>query len=301
MKDSKKRNGKDFINIGVFTAIYFVIVMVLAMLGFIPIFMPTYSVLMPLFGGIAFMLFLTKVKKFGMILIMSILMGILMWLTGMSYYALVLGNAGGEYADEFRYVLNYLPLFLLLGSRRWSAFVKAFVMYALAYTLQFFVAPQLHGTLGFLCLAVIGIFLRFLPGFMAGMYVVSTTTVSEFIASMERMHVPQQVTIPLSVMFRFFPTVVEEAASINKAMTMRDIKFGGSKVLRMVEYRLVPMMTCSVRIGQELSAASLSRRLGGPDKRTNICKIGFGVWDALTFIALGGGLLFVVLRACRVV
>ena len=148
---------------------------------------------------------------------------------------------------------------------------------------------------------MIGIFLRFLPGFMVGMCVVSTTTVSEFIASMERMHVPQQVTIPLAVMFRFFPTVVEEAASINKAMTMRDIKFGGSKVLRMVEYRLIPMMTCSVRIGQELSAASLSRGLGGPDKRTNICKIGFGVWDALTFIALGGGLLFVILRACRVV
>jgi energy-coupling factor transport system permease protein len=213
----------------------------------------------------------------------------------------VLGNTGGEYANEFRYVLNYIPLFLLLGSRRWSAFVKAFVMYALAYTLQFFVAPQLHGMLGFFCLAVIGIFLRFLPGFIAGMYVVSTTTVSEFIASMERMHVPQQVTIPLAVMFRFFPTVVEEAASINKAMTMRDIKFGGSKVLKMVEYRLVPMMTCSVRIGQELSAASLSRGLGGPDKRTNICKIGFGPCDVLTLILLIGGTVFTVLRACKVV
>ena len=42
MKDTNKLNGKDLINIGIFTAIYFVIIMALAMLGFIPIFMPTY-------------------------------------------------------------------------------------------------------------------------------------------------------------------------------------------------------------------------------------------------------------------
>ena len=81
---------------------------------------------------------------------------------------------------------------------------------------------------------------------------------------------------------------------------MRDIQFGGRKAFQMIEYRLIPMMTCSVKIGQELSAAALTRGLGGPDKRTNICKIGFGAWDALTFTALGGGLLFVILRACRV-
>ena len=46
MEDSKKLKGKDLINIGIFAAIYFVVIMALAMLGFIPIFMPTYSVLM---------------------------------------------------------------------------------------------------------------------------------------------------------------------------------------------------------------------------------------------------------------
>ena len=54
MDDSKKLKGKDLINIGIFAAIYFVVIMALAMLGFIPIFMPTYSILMPLLGGIPF-------------------------------------------------------------------------------------------------------------------------------------------------------------------------------------------------------------------------------------------------------
>ncbi len=213
----------------------------------------------------------------------------------------VLGNAGSSYAEEFRYVLNYLPLFLLLFSGRWTAFVKGFLMYAAGYLLQFLAVPHLHGTLGFLVLAMTGIFLRFLPGIVIGLYVVSTTTVSEFICAMERMKAPQAITIPLSVMFRFFPTVAEEASSINKAMAMRDIQFGGRKAFQMIEYRLIPMMTCSVKIGQELSAASLTRGLGSPDRRTNICKIGFGPWDFLIFLCLAGGLAFTLLKAFGVI
>ena len=133
MEDSKKLKGKDLINIGIFTAIYFVVTLVFAMLGFIPVFMPLMAVFDPLFGGIVFMLFLTKVKKPGMILIMSILMGILMWLTGMSFYALVVGIVtgliaeliykSGDYKSSKKAVFthavfclwiwsNYLPLFL---------------------------------------------------------------------------------------------------------------------------------------------------------------------------------------------
>ena len=61
--------------------------------------LPLLSVLVPIFGGIPFMLFLTKVKKFGMIWIMSILMGILMLISGMSWYALAIGVFSGLIAD----------------------------------------------------------------------------------------------------------------------------------------------------------------------------------------------------------
>ncbi len=96
---SEKLKGKDLINVGIYTAIYFVIIFALAMLGYIPIFMPLLCVVGPIIGGIPFMLFLTKVKKFGMILIMSIIMGILMLLTGMGYYALIVGAVSGLIAE----------------------------------------------------------------------------------------------------------------------------------------------------------------------------------------------------------
>jgi energy-coupling factor transport system substrate-specific component len=96
---NNKLNAKDLINVGIFTAIYFVLVVLVAMLGVIPILMPLLCVIVPILGGVPFMLFLTKVKKFGMILIMSILMGILMLLTGMGYFTLIVGPVSGLIAE----------------------------------------------------------------------------------------------------------------------------------------------------------------------------------------------------------
>ncbi|WP_245157207.1 MptD family putative ECF transporter S component [Anaerovorax sp. IOR16] len=130
---NERLKGKDLINVGIFTAIYFVIVFAVSMLGYIPIFMPLLCVIVPVLGGIPFMLFLTKVKKSGMIFIMSIIMGILMLLTGMGYYSIVVGAISGiiaelifksgSYKNATRAVItsgvfsiwvwgNYIPLFL---------------------------------------------------------------------------------------------------------------------------------------------------------------------------------------------
>jgi energy-coupling factor transport system permease protein len=114
---------------------------------------------------------------------------------------------------------------------------------------------------------------------MMGYFLVSTTTVSDFMAAMRKMHVTEKLAIPLSVMFRFFPTVREEYIAIHDAMRMRGVSLAGGKPLKMLEYRFVPMMMCSLKIGEELSAAALTRGLGSLVKRTNICKIGFHAQD----------------------
>lgn len=133
MKEMNKLNGKDLINIGIYTAIYFVVIMVIAFTGLIPIMLILMSSMVGLIGGIPFMLFLTKVEKPGMILIMSLLMGILAFLTGMTWvpvlFSLVTGliseivYKSGNYKSAKAAVLtagvfplwcggNYLPLFV---------------------------------------------------------------------------------------------------------------------------------------------------------------------------------------------
>jgi energy-coupling factor transport system permease protein len=144
---------------------------------------------------------------------------------------------------------------------------------------------HIGGLLSFILLATVGVFARFMPGIMMGYFLVSTTTVSDFMAAMRKMRVTEKIAIPLSVMFRFFPTVREEYAAIGDAMRMRGVSLAGGKPVRMLEYRLVPMMMCCLKIGEELSTAALTRGLGAPVKRTNICRIGFHAQDFI-FMAL---------------
>ena len=128
-----KLKGKDLVNIGIFAAIYFVINMVLSFLGFIPLILLLMVVITPIIGGTPFMLFLTKVRKFGMITIFAVIIGVLMMLTGMGFYAiftsLIFGLAAdliaksGNYSSVSKSMMattvyscwvwgNYLPIFI---------------------------------------------------------------------------------------------------------------------------------------------------------------------------------------------
>lgn len=196
----------------------------------------------------------------------------------------VLGGAGDGALVWARVLLACAPVVLLFASGRKSKCVIFIAVFGAGCFLQYFLLNELDGVLNFIVLASAGMLTRFLPGLAMGYYAVSTTTVSEFVAAMEKMHIPDQITIPLSVMFRFFPTVGEEAGSIRDAMSMRGIFLSGKHPAKTLEYCLIPLMTCSVKIGEELSAAALTRGLGAPVKRTNICRIGFGIWDILFFL-----------------
>ena len=74
--DKKKLNAKDFINIGIFTVIYFVMFFITGMMGYIPIFAVIIPLVLGILGGIPFMLFLTKTGKFGAATIMGTLISI---------------------------------------------------------------------------------------------------------------------------------------------------------------------------------------------------------------------------------
>lgn len=99
MKNDGKLKGKDLINIGIYAAIYCVIMTAIAMLGFIPIMMPLLCVIVPILGGIPYMLFITKVNKFGMITIFSSIVGLFLWITGMGYWPFLFGIVFGLIAD----------------------------------------------------------------------------------------------------------------------------------------------------------------------------------------------------------
>ena len=106
--NSKKLNAKDFITIGIFTALLFVVEFACGMLGYIhPYVVASYVVMIPLVGSIPMMLFYSKVEKFGMITIMSVLLAIIMFVTGMGYLGARLIIAAGVVADLIAKSGNY--------------------------------------------------------------------------------------------------------------------------------------------------------------------------------------------------
>ncbi|MPW26481.1 hypothetical protein GC105_11835 [Alkalibaculum sp. M08DMB] len=172
---------------------------------------------------------------------------------------------------------------LLFNGKQINYTIKMIVTFAIMMYVDINVASMFSGTLGVLLLTVSRVFRIFLPIVMSLTLIVRTTTVSEFIAAFEKMHITKKIVIPFSVMFRFFPTIKEQWVSIQNAMKFRGIHISIRTVvcqpMLTMEYVMVPLLMSAVKISDELSAASLSRGLGGDKKRSCITKVVFGYLD----------------------
>ncbi|MFF4986174.1 MptD family putative ECF transporter S component [Streptosporangium saharense] len=117
-----RMSPKDLINIGVFGALYLVIVFGINMLGFInPTVMLVAFVASIVAGGIPFMLFLTRVRHAGMVTIFAIVTAGLLVLTGHPLVSFVISIVCGLVAEVIIWAGRY-------GSRRLS--VLAYAVYS---------------------------------------------------------------------------------------------------------------------------------------------------------------------------
>ena len=181
-------------------------------------------------------------------------------------------------------ILVLIPfLCLFLSGYKKTALVYILV-YAIAKFLQIYILPTATGILAVLLIAFSYTATRMLPILMMGYYTVSTTKVSEFIASMEKSNVPKDIIIPISVIFRYIPSVYEEIRSITDAMKMRvfGLTFKSLKSpLKLIEFYMIPILISAVKTADELSAASLTRGLSNPQNRTHLISVSFNKFDYL--------------------
>ncbi|MEM1483468.1 MptD family putative ECF transporter S component [Oscillospiraceae bacterium PP1C4] len=92
-KNSNRLNGKDLMNVGIFTALFLVIgIGIACTIGLIPIGFILLPCIQGIVLGIPMMLYFTKITKFGMVLIMVIVNGVMMVLTGMGFDSLIYGT-----------------------------------------------------------------------------------------------------------------------------------------------------------------------------------------------------------------
>ncbi len=190
----------------------------------------------------------------------------------------VVGNAGEQWMVVFYWILVYLPVVLLFAEKEWKAGVVAVVIYIGSYYAQMALQHDLTMTESVVAL-MLYIITKILPTVILARYIIKTTRVSEFLTAMNRLHVSDKLTIPISVVFRFFPTIAEEYRSINDAMRMRGVEMGAKKATESIEYRMVPLIASCSMIGEELSAAAMTRGLDVGQKRSCIWNIRLRIQD----------------------
>ena len=178
-----------------------------------------------------------------------------------------------------RVIMTFVPVILVFLEGKVHIAARFTVLFIAATFLESYAQQHIGGVPGMLILFLCYMITQFAPTMITVWYCISTTKISEFMAAMNRMRAPQGLTISVAVMMRFFPTLAEEYRSISDAMRMRGIRFGGGKVTGMVTYRLIPLLFSSISIGDELSAAAVTRGLGAPVTRTNVSEIGFHCRD----------------------
>ena len=118
---------------------------------------------------------------------------------------------------------------------------------------------------------------KFLPCLILGKWILTTTEVSEFVAAMWKVHLPQTAIIPLSVVFRYFPTIKEEWGTVRAAMKMRGIHVS-------LEHIMVPFLMSAINVSEELSAAALCRGLDNPGEHTCLCRVEFQQQDKIALL-----------------
>ena len=181
-----------------------------------------------------------------------------------------------------RIIITLIPIVLLILEKKYSSALRFFLAYGIALVLLlFFISENSEGIIASLLIGYCGIVVQFMPALITAWYVIRTTKIGEFMSCMQKMHIPDGIAVSLAVVMRFFPTIKEEYSSINDAMRMRGVMLGGGNVLRMFEFRMIPLLFSCVNIGEELSAAAITRGLGGETKRSSIIELKLGLADYL--------------------
>lgn len=189
--------------------------------------------------------------------------------------------------NALQIALAALPLIFLLMLGKHKMAVYYLCAYVFASLVPQLLVPLLPDIINLLFTGMIALMTQILPGMMMAYFLIVSTSVSEFVTAMDRMHVPKSISVPMSVLFRFFPTIVEEYGHVRDAMRMREVG-NLRQPMAMLEYRMVPFMTSIVSIGNDLAASALTRGLSAPVRRTNVCPIGFAWRDGLAFVLTGG-------------
>lgn len=168
------------------------------------------------------------------------------------------------------FILSLTPILWMLLIRKWKGLIIYILFLFLSYMNYIPLLKTFYDNLPWFILLFLTIIKLVLPGMTIGFLIIQTTSISQYLNGLSRMHIPMSIALATSVFFRFMPTIQAENQGIKQAMKMRGLT--GYQAffhpIKFLNYRLVPLLLSTFRIGDELSMASLCRGLSINRKRT---------------------------------
>ena len=127
--------------------------------------------------------------------------------------------------------------------------------------------------------------------YASGKFLIKTSDVGSIMSSMDFLRIPKAVSIPIAVMFRFFPSFEEERNNIKMAMKIRGIEI--KNPLKYLEYIAVPLLIISSNIADDIAKAAETKCIANPIKKTRYITVRVHIIDFIySFIMtviVGGG------------
>lgn len=113
---------------------------------------------------------------------------------------------------------------------------------------------------------------------------VDKAPMNELLYVLDRIHISKSLSIPLMIVYRYVPTIIQEIHYINESLKIRGLNLSFSNLkclIRTLENYMVPLLFRSEKISEELSAASLCKGLSIGRKRTCCTDVRFTKEDYL--------------------
>ena len=183
---------------------------------------------------------------------------------------------------EWSVVLLFSVFFFLNGFRRTALFaplVFAALCFIPGYSAQYFMPVPLRILFSFLYIFR----LLFLP-YLAGSFFMRTSDVGAILSSMDFLHIPQCISIPIAVMFRFFPAFTEEKKAIERAMKIRGIQTWNP--MQNLLYVSIPLLIISANIAEDIAKAAECKCIENPVKKMRYNTVRLQIVDAVFLFSI---------------
>ncbi len=192
-------------------------------------------------------------------------------------------------------VVYLIPLVLLTSVGQYKKVIRTVIAIAILKLLMILVNSYELSKLSFVVFILSYVLFKLLPGFLMGYYSFVSTSMSDLIQSLNLMHLPDSIKITLSVMFRFFYSVAEDYRNINDAMKMHGLTMMHifKEPLRIMEYKMVPLLMCSSKCADDVAVSAITRGLRIDQPRSSISTTHLKFIDYVFFLL---GISFVALE-----